>query len=106
MRNDGYGNVETITGIEELWGTYRGDSFTGNSADNSFYGQRHHIGARHGSAYQCRTDRFDEPDPHPPIGWPEIDANPWCADMCERGSADFHTTQRFKLPLIDGLTDR
>lgn len=38
VRNDGYGNVETITGIEELWGTYRGDSLTGNDADNSFYG--------------------------------------------------------------------
>ncbi len=38
VRNDGFGNAETITGIEELWGTFRADNFTGNSADNSFYG--------------------------------------------------------------------
>lgn len=38
VRNDGFGNVETITGIEELWGTFRADTFTGNSANNSFYG--------------------------------------------------------------------
>lgn len=40
VRNDGYGNVENLTGVEELWGTYRADNFTGNGAANSFYGDQ------------------------------------------------------------------
>ncbi len=40
VRNDGFGNVETLSGIEELWGTYRADNFTGNAANNSFYGDQ------------------------------------------------------------------
>lgn len=38
VRNDGFGNVETLSSIEELWGTRLADSFTGNAADNALYG--------------------------------------------------------------------
>lgn len=40
VRNDGFGNVENMSGIEELWGTYLADSFTGNDSSNSFYGDQ------------------------------------------------------------------
>jgi Ca2+-binding RTX toxin-like protein len=40
VRNDGYGNVENLTGIEEIWGSFRADNFTGNGVANSFYGDQ------------------------------------------------------------------
>lgn len=40
VRNDGFGNIENLTGIEDLWGTSRADSFTGNAANNSLYGDQ------------------------------------------------------------------
>lgn len=40
VRNDGFGNIETLSSIEDLWGTWRADSFTGNAANNSFYGDQ------------------------------------------------------------------
>ena len=40
VRNDGFGNIENLSSIEDLWGTSRADSFTGNTANNSFYGDQ------------------------------------------------------------------
>lgn len=38
VRNDGYGNTETLVGIEDLWGTRLGDSLTGNGGANGLFG--------------------------------------------------------------------
>lgn len=35
--NDGFGNTETATGIEAIWGTDRADSVRGGAANNEFY---------------------------------------------------------------------
>lgn len=34
VRNDGFGNVETLRGIENLYGTFRNDNLTGNAGAN------------------------------------------------------------------------
>ena len=38
VRNDGYGNVETLVSIEDLWGTRLADSFAGNGGANGLFG--------------------------------------------------------------------
>lgn len=38
--NDGFGNVETLTSIEELWGSDNADILRGNASDNGLAGQR------------------------------------------------------------------
>lgn len=38
VRNDGFGNQETLVRIENLWGSFLADSFTGNSLANDLYG--------------------------------------------------------------------
>lgn len=38
VRNDGFGNVETLVQIESVAGTLRNDSLTGNAGGNALYG--------------------------------------------------------------------
>jgi len=38
VQNDGFGNRETLVSIENLWGTFLDDSFTGNGFANDLYG--------------------------------------------------------------------
>lgn len=38
VRNDGFGNVETLVRMENVAGTFLGDSLTGNASDNELYG--------------------------------------------------------------------
>lgn len=38
VQNDGFGNLETLVGIENVFGTYLGDVLTGNGAANELYG--------------------------------------------------------------------
>ncbi len=38
VRNDGFGNIETLVSIENLYGTFRNDSLTGNGGANWLYG--------------------------------------------------------------------
>lgn len=38
VQNDGFGNMETLVGIENLFGTFLGDTLTGNGFANDLYG--------------------------------------------------------------------
>lgn len=38
VRNDGFGNIETLAGIEDLFGTFLNDRFVGNDVANRLYG--------------------------------------------------------------------